>query len=62
MNAPSSLIPICHIFTVTHVYGLYYFRCDGGDYMSEECDYDGGDCVDCIGDPSMIGDGECDLR
>ena len=42
--------------------------CDGGEYMSEVCGFDGGDCLNftlaypgCIvDDPGKIGDGTCD--
>lgn len=41
--------------------------CDGGDYQTESCYYDGGDCLNFIEDypncdaefPSLIGDGKC---
>jgi hypothetical protein len=38
--------------------------CDGGEYNTEECGWDHGDCVECmdlIDDPSLLGDGECNL-
>ena len=43
-------------------------RCDGGDYNTEECGYDGGDCTqfnqkypNCTAlYPFHIGDGRCD--
>ena len=40
--------------------------CSGGEYNTEECEWDGGDCVvpgypNChVDDPSYIGDGYCD--
>lgn len=42
--------------------------CDGGDYNTEECDFDGGDCVtfntdypNCdVPEPEVVGDGFCD--
>lgn len=37
--------------------------CNGGDYMSDACSNDGGDCEGCIAhDPDLIGDGHCDLN
>ncbi len=58
----SSLDSYLTLYIASHVYWFYYYRCDGGDYMTEGCDYDGGDCAECLGDPSMIGNGECDPR
>ena len=34
--------------------------CDGGEYNTEECGFDEGDCDRCqVSDSSIIGDGEC---
>jgi len=40
--------------------------CDGGDYVTEECSIDGGDCDTCLDqtgtEPGHIGDGYCDVN
>ena len=35
--------------------------CDGGEYFSEDCEYDGGDCATCkVDNINLIGNGVCD--
>ena len=60
---------ICKVYPDCHVDDPIYIGsgvCDGGDYNTEECGWDGGDCVvpgypNChVDDPSYIGDGYCD--
>lgn len=36
--------------------------CDGGDYNTQECGYENGDCLDCsVEYPYLIGNGKCNV-
>jgi len=55
-------LPFCDVLVDTFLGDGY---CHGGEYNTEDCGWDHGDCDECmdlIDDPSLLGDGECNLE